>query len=509
MRVPLIFIRDRRFFSSPSTKFIKRRKRSPYAGGKQHYVFGDPPLGIMYLSSALKQAGHEVSLWDQCHPDYTDERLIEELKRERPAMVGISFLSNLCYPGARRLSRKIKTALPATKIVYGGVFPTINAREIIANEESVDIVARGEGETIIRDLAAGLEQLGDIPGITFRSSTGEVIENVACRQIADLDTIPFPDRQGLDINYVAILPLEAPAVIFDRPYTTIVSSRGCPFGCTYCNCPTFSDRKVRVRSAANVLAELAEIERLGFSSFTFVDDNFLLDPERAQEICAGMKAAGHTFRWTCEGRADPRVKGVFRHLAAAGCDLVMFGIESGSQQVLDSLQKKTTLPVIADAVAEAKRAGIGIRHGFFIVGSPGETEADLRATFDFAERIELNSFNFNRLLAFRGTPLWNDAVAQGLIDDAKDWDKLFPLHLIHPDTIDTATLYALRSRLVKRLIWRKVLRNPREAGKLFARVLDCMSARDLYRLLTSSNRDHTSMLSEQACASGDHVLGQP
>ena len=153
----------------------------------------------------------------------------------------------------RRLSRRIKAALPSTTIVYGGVFSTINARRIVASEDSVDVVARGEGEGIVRDLAEGLDGLGDIPGITFRARTGTVVETPGRGAIADLDSIPFPDREGIDIHCIASLPLDVPAVIWDRPYTSIVSSRGCPFSCTYCNCPTFSGRKCRVRSAANVL----------------------------------------------------------------------------------------------------------------------------------------------------------------------------------------------------------------------------------------------------------------
>jgi radical SAM superfamily enzyme YgiQ (UPF0313 family) len=185
------------------------------------------------------------------------------------------------------------------------------------------------------------------------------------------------------------------------------------------------------------------------------------------------------------------VNGIFKKLSAAGCDVVMFGIESGSQRILDGMNKRTKLSEIEQAVAHAKKAGIGIIHGFFIVGSPGETVEEVKQTFTFAERIAINSFNFNSLTAFRGTPLWSDAVARGLIDDEKDWDKMFPVHSIHPDAIDTRTLFPLRSSLVRRLVRRKILRNPREAAKIFIRFLKCLSMRDLYRLLTSSTKDYT------------------
>jgi radical SAM superfamily enzyme YgiQ (UPF0313 family) len=492
LRTSLIFVRDSRFFSAPSSKFLRKRKRARYPQGKKYYVLGEPPLGIMYLSSVLKEMGHQVSMTDQCHPEYSDEGFVDSLRRDRPEMIGISFLSNMCYPAARRLSRKIKGAIPTAKIVYGGVFPTINAREIVASEESVDIVARGEGEGIVRDLAQGLDHLGDIPGLTFRSRTGEVVETPDRDEIEDLDSIPFPDREGIDINYVASLPLDVPAVIWDRPYTSILSSRGCPFACTYCNCPTFSGKKCRARSAGNVLKELEGLDRKGYGAFTFVDDNFLLDPDRVTEICDGMIVRGHSFRWACEGRAEPKVNGIFEKLSKAGCDLVMFGIESGSQRILNGMNKRTKIVDIEKAVVHAKKAGIGTIHGFFIVGSPGETIEEVRQTFSFAEQISINSFNFNSLTAFRGTPLWRDAVARGLINENRDWDKMFPVHRIHPDTIDSQALFSLRSRLVRRLVRRKIMRNPREAIRILRRFLQCMSLRDIYLLLTSSKSEDST-----------------
>ena len=447
-------------------------------------------MGIMYLSAVLKQAGHKVSLCDQCHPDYSDERYVEILKAEKPEMVGISFLSNMCYPAARTLSRKIKKALPNVRIVYGGVFSTINADRIVASEQSVDIVVRGEGEGIMLDLAQGLDRPADIPGITFRSQDGEVVTNQDRERIKDLDAIPFPDREGLDIHYVASLPLDIPAVIWDRPYTTVLSSRGCPFACTYCNCPTFSRGKFGARSADNVLKELREIKRLGYTSFSFLDDNFLLETQRGKDICQGISAEGHNFRWACEGRVDTTGTDLFNDLSAAGCDLILFGIESGSQRILNNMNKRTKIADIEDAVFRADKAGIGIVHGFFIVGSPSETVEEVRQTFALAERLKLNSFNFNSLTAFRGTHLWKDAVARGLINEEKDWDKMFPVHEIYPDVIDTQTLFSLRSGLVKRLIKQKLLRNPGTAFRILKRFLDCMSVQDLYRLLTSSTSDH-------------------
>jgi radical SAM superfamily enzyme YgiQ (UPF0313 family) len=229
---------------------------------------------------------------------------------------------------------------------------------------------------------------------------------------------------------------------------------------------------------------------MGYTAFSFVDDNFILETQRCKDICQGIIAEGHDFRWACEGRVDSTGSGLFNDLSAAGCDLILFGIESGSQRILDNMNKRTKIAEIETAVSCADKAGIGLVHGFFIVGSPSETEEEVRQTFALAERLKINSFNFNSLTAFRGTPLWNDAVARGLIDEDKDWDKMFPVHEIYPDVIDSQTLFSLRSGLVRRLIRRKLLRNPGTAFKIFKRLLDCISVQDLYRLLTSSSSDH-------------------
>ena len=453
-------------------------------------MFGQPPLGVMYLSAALKAAGHEVAVTDQCHPDYSDEGFVNSLAAAPPDLVGISVLSNMDYPAATALAGRIKRALPAVRIVFGGVFATVNADKIVAAEKAVDVVARGEGEGIIVDLAGRPRNLDDIPGICFRSASGAVVSTADREGIPDLDSLPFPDRECLDIHYVASLPLDVPAVIWDRPYTTVLSSRGCPFGCIYCNCPTFSHRKYRARSARNVLEELRTIGEQGYTSFCFVDDNFLLNAERAHEICDGLIAGPHSFLWACEGRVDGKGKGLFRKLSSAGCDMIMFGVESGSQRVLESMNKGTKLGEIESAVQGARRAGIAVVHGFFIVGSPGETVEEVEQTFRFAGRIGVNSFGFNSLTAFRGTPLWKDEVARGLIDEEKDWDKMFPVHAIDPTAIDSQTLFRLRSRLVQRLILKKLALHPLDGARILKRFLGCMSVSDLYRLLTSTTSDH-------------------
>jgi len=161
----------------------------------------------------------------------------------------------------------------------------------------------------------------------------------------------------------------------------------------------------------------------------------------------------------------------------------MFGIESGSQKILDRLQKEQTLAEIETAVLRAKRAGIEIVHGFFVVGIPDETEDDLRATFRFASKIRIDSFGFNRLCVYRGTPLWQEYVRRGLVDDAADWYKYFKCTSIDPTCLSGEEVHRIRSEEMRKLILYKFTHHPRQTFRLLRRFTRHMPLRDVVYLL--------------------------
>jgi radical SAM superfamily enzyme YgiQ (UPF0313 family) len=161
----------------------------------------------------------------------------------------------------------------------------------------------------------------------------------------------------------------------------------------------------------------------------------------------------------------------------------MFGIESGSQKILDRLKKEQTLAETETAVAAAKKAGIEIVHGFFVVGNPDETEEDMRETFRFAARLPLDTFAFNRLCVYRGTPLWQEYLARGLVTDEADWYKYFKCSAIDPTVLAGETIHAIRSRELKRLIIYKFLHFPVQAFRLMGRLARSMPVRDILWML--------------------------
>ena len=182
----------------------------------------------------------------------------------------------------------------------------------------------------------------------------------------------------------------------------------------FCDIPTFNEGKWRARSAQHVVEELTYLEENGYGSVYFVDDHFLLQPKRIEAICKGVIGAKLSIQWGIEGRVDSVAQHLFPAMAQAHCRTVMFGIESGSQKILDRLHKKQTLEDVATAVHNAKKAGIEIVHGFFIVGNPDETVEDMQKTFEFAARLPLDTFGFNRLCVYRGTPLWQEYLRRFL-----------------------------------------------------------------------------------------------
>ena len=256
------------------------------------------------------------------------------------------------------------------------------------------------------------------------------------------------------------MPLDVPAVLSLDRFTTMQTSRGCPWPCVFCDIPIFNEGKWRARSAGPVVEEMKQLKKEGYGAVYFVDDHFLLQPKRIQAICDGIAANDIRIQWGCEGRVDSVCADLFPAMAKAHCRTLMFGIESGSQRMLDRLKKEQTLAEIETAVTRAKEAGIEIVHGFFVVGIPDETEEDLRATFKFASRLPIDTFGFNRLCVYRGTPLWKEFVERGLVNDATDWYKYFKCTSIDPTCLPGEEVHRIRSEELRKLILYKFTHHP-------------------------------------------------
>src|SRR5438093_1155628 len=354
MLVFLIHVRDPQFNDiTDKTRFTNGHIR----------VMVFPPIGIMSLSSVLKRAGHECMMFDQANPDTPNDTIIEEIKRCRPALIGLSFLSTTSYPYAKILARQIRATNPEVKLAFGGVFVSLNASLVKLQCSEVDFVCRGDGEQLVLDLLDRLDDPHDVGGLTW-TKDGQVVTN--------------PNRTM----------------------------------------------------------------------------------ERHLAQC------------------------LFPAMAKAHCRTIMVGIESGSQKILDRLKKEQTLAEVNTAVMNAKRAGIEIVHGFFTIGNPDETVEDMQATFDFASRLPLDTFGFNRLCVYRGTPLWQEYVKRGLVSERDDWYKDFKCSAIDPTCLSGEIINDERRAGLRRLFLYKLLHYPAQTYRLLRRFLRYMPVRDVVYLIT-------------------------
>jgi radical SAM superfamily enzyme YgiQ (UPF0313 family) len=236
---------------------------------------------------------------------------------------------------------------------------------------------------------------------------------------------------------------------------------------------------------------LQELNDLGYRSIYLTDDHFLINRKRIDVICRGIIYRNLKFHWGCEGRVDSVGIEQLPVMRRAGCNFLAFGVEAGTQKVLRRLNKKQTPAQVEHAVKEAKRHGITRVHGFFVIGSPDETEADVLESFRFAARLELDTFGFNRLCAYRGTPLWQEYVARGIIDDERDWHKWFKCSDIDPTTLPSAVVNRLRAKGYGLLFIHRIFKRPIRTWKLLRAFGRHMKTSDIIKMLCSPFRRRT------------------
>jgi anaerobic magnesium-protoporphyrin IX monomethyl ester cyclase len=479
MDVFLIFVRDEVFYNLLPDKLDKSM-----SDGRRVRVMALPPLGIQTLAPILHQHDHRVRMFDTCHPQMKTKDILEAIKLNQPDAIAISLLSTTSYPATKSLTDQIKTIAPSVPIIVGGVFASMNAVQILRDCESVDCIGVGEGEELLPDYLDNLDDPGAVVGLTWRKGD-EIISNEVRPLLTDLDRFPYPDRTSLPIDYIEALPLDVPAVFSLDKFCTVQTTRGCPFNCIYCSIPGFSNHRWRFRSPEHVLHEMQELNDMGYRSIYLTDDHFLLKRDRIEEICYGIINRKFDFHWSCEGRVDSDAIDQMALMSKANCKALMFGIEAGTQKILDRLGKKQTLDQIEHAVNEAKKNGIDRIHGFFVIGSPGETESDILESFRFAARLKLDTFNFGRLCVYRGTPLWDEYVNRGIVNDERDWYKWLKCSDIDPSVLPSEDLNRVRMKGYAMLFAWRIFGRPIQSYKLIRSLSHSMEMSDIYKLISS------------------------
>lgn len=390
-----------------------------------------PPLGLLCLASVLKKEDFEVSILDQPAQGLSLKETLNWIKRENPDVVGFSTLTS-SGRNAALISEKAKENNPNLIVVFGNHHATFNASRILRKYPSVDIIVRGEGEKTIVKLANCLENnrnLEDVRGISFRENR-EVISTPDQTLIEDLDSLPFPERNLIDVDYHCII---AGANVAPKKFTSIISSRGCAYGCRFCSCAKLAMNKWRYRSANSTLDELQILANDGYKQLIFVDDSFTMNPKRVKQICKGIKKEKMDIEWICEGRVDNCSYDMLRDMVTAGCKVLYFGIENANQRILNYYNKQITPRQSEKAVKKARKAGIDVIIGSFVLGAPDETREEIQNTIKFSNRIPIDLPQYNILGAHPGNDIWSEFVSKGFIDPDKYWESGIAVCDVYPE----------------------------------------------------------------------------
>lgn len=392
-----------------------------------------PPLGILYIAAVLGSEGVEVSLLDQSAVGLSVEGVVNWVRKEDPDVLGFSTL-NVSGRMAALLAEAVKRENPNLMIVFGNFYATFNAERMLRKYPSVDVIVRGEGEYTTLELVKCLERgrsLEEVSGITFKDKT-RIVSTPDRPLIEDLDALPFPDRGLLEVEYHNTT---AGINVAPEKFTSLASSRGCVFRCRFCGCRRLAHNLWRSRSVENILEELHFLASEGYRQIMFVDDNFTLNPKRVIELCRRMRREKVDVEWICEGRVDRCSYEMVLEMAKSGCKMMYFGIESASQKVLDYYNKQTTPEQAEIAVKNAKKAGVDIIVGSFILGAPNETRRDIQNTLRFAEKLKIDIPQFNILAAFPGTDIWEELKMKVFLNEDMHWENGVLVPDFSPDAV--------------------------------------------------------------------------
>jgi anaerobic magnesium-protoporphyrin IX monomethyl ester cyclase len=384
----------------------------PFSGLYHKLGFILPPLGLAYLASSLRRKGHSVSLKDLNVEDAPDDLSSYDL-------VGIT-ADTPRYPLALAWAKQAKEA--GTFVILGG--PHVSFLDEEALESTwVDVVVRGEAEIVLPSLVDSLEAGQDpsgVPGLSYLE--GRLLRRTLdAEPPSDLDSLAPPARDLLP------MPMYRGLKLAGRPITSLITSRGCPFNCTFCASSRFSGTKWRTRSIPSIMAEIEEIiTRHHYSALAFLDDNFTLDPKRVVQICDEILRQRWDLKWWCFSRPDTLVKNedMIEAMAAAGARYVFMGVESASQRVLDSYGKRTQAGAAEAAVELLRRHGISTTASY-VLGEVEETEEMIRATIRQAIGLRAGSAQFSLLTPYPGTDLFM-RLRERIVEN--DWSKFDCMH---------------------------------------------------------------------------------
>jgi anaerobic magnesium-protoporphyrin IX monomethyl ester cyclase len=384
----------------------------PLKGVFHHHPY--LPIGLAYLAAVLEAKGNEVLVLDCLASDIDQEKLKQNLASFNPNVVGISSMTPM-VPSTMLAAKGAKEVCPNSTVVLGGPHASFMDKQILTEEPSVDVIVRGEGEQTLLELTqkiANQESLSAVEGITFRKEN-QILQNPTRPYIQNLDELPFPAYKHFSLDKYRL---------FGKLFFPVITSRGCPFQCSFCTSSRILGKQYRARTAKNIGAELELLKnQYHADSFTFYDDTLTLDKNRIFEICNEIRSRKIDIPWDCQTRVDQISEEVLAKMKETNCQQVFFGAESGCQDVLNWVKKRTTVTQNEAAIKMAKKAGLFVAISI-IIGYPGETAEMRKETLNFLRRAEPDDVYLCIATPYPGTDL-RLLVEQMGLKMSPDWEK--------------------------------------------------------------------------------------
>jgi anaerobic magnesium-protoporphyrin IX monomethyl ester cyclase len=378
-----------------------------------------PPLGISYVAAAFETAGAEVRIFDYIVSRYSPEKLKRHLESFQPDVVGAGSVT-LNFSSAAEILQTAKHLNPDIFTVMGGPHVSFDAPDTLKNYDGIDLIVIGEAEKTIAELvASGFSKAAfpGIRGIAYREN-GAIRTTESREFIEDISTLPLPARHLLPLSRYQALGFPI----------SMITSRGCPHQCIFCQGRRMVGARIRQRDVDGVVNEIQDILSYGFDRINVADDLFVSDKNKVKAVCDEINRRGLKFVWSAFARVDTVDPETLKLMRETGCDSISFGVESGNQEILDRIKKRITLAQVRKAVDMCKDVGL-IVHCTFIVGLPGETQETLNNSRVFAKSLGV-SYGYHLLSPFPGTTVRErvaDYDLEILTDDWTQYDANRPI----------------------------------------------------------------------------------
>jgi len=418
-------------------------------GGFSAVYTAMPPINIAYLAAVLKKEKHHVNIIDALvlNSNHKISTILTTLKNTNTDLVGISCLTqtaNFTYHLAKAIKKNLN--IP---VVLGNLHASFFAEDIL-KKNIAEVIVHNEGEKTLLNLVNALQtnlSLENVPGISYKLN-GEIKKTSVQPLIKDLDSIPFPQWNLFPLKKYKLFSFAE----IKNPGTIILGSRGCPYNCSFCSLLIMGNKR-RCRSIKNIVAEFNYLHNeFGYQQISFIDPIFPLTKKEGLSFCEELAKEKLTEKivWTTETRVDLVDRELLSAMKKAGLKRIMYGFEMGSEEALNSINKKTKLPQAVRAVNLTKSLGIEII-GFFMLGAPQENVNSINKTINFAKSLNIDFAKFNILVPYPGTELFNKLTSEKKIkyksfDDFTSFPTKKNLAVFSPEKVSKKQLIKLQQK---------------------------------------------------------------